>query len=74
MEQFGFPVGKTAIGLLTEMIAAYLLDHQGHHYLFVDDYHLMKDERVTHLLLALCDIPSERFHLIVASREAFLLK
>ena len=66
-----FPVGDTALGLLSERLLD-LLDGAGDYYLFLDDYHLMKDDQVTALLLALARLPGAPLHLIVASRDQVL--
>ncbi len=70
--QLEFPVGKTAIGLFVQAVAEYLYDRTEQFFLFIDDYHLMNDSQVTELLLALCNIPVDNLHIIVASRGSFL--
>lgn len=72
ISQFELPIGKTAIGLFVEAVAEYLYDRAEQYFLFIDDYHLMNDSRVTELLLALCNIPLDNLHIIVASRGSFL--
>ena len=72
ISQFEFPVGKTAIGLFAETVAEYLYDRTEQYFLFIDDYHLMNDNRVTELFLALCNNPLDNLHIIVASRGSFL--
>ena len=46
LDPMAFPVGDTALGLLSERLLD-LLDGAGDYYLFLDDYHLMKDDQVT---------------------------
>ena len=71
LDPMTFPVGDTALGLLSERLLD-LLTGEGTYYLFLDDYHLMKDDRVTALLLALARLPGAPLHLIVASRDQVL--
>ena len=71
LDPMAFPVGDTALGLLSERLLD-LLDGAGDYYLFLDDYHLMKDDQVTALLLALARLPGAPLHLIVASRDQVL--
>lgn len=72
IDQFEFPVGKTAMGLFAEAVAEYLYGRAEQHFLFIDDYHLMNDSQVTEMLLALCNISADNLHIIVASRGSFL--
>ena len=71
LDPMAFPVGDTALGLLSERLLD-LLDGAGDYYLFLDDYHLMKDDQITALLLALARLPGAPLHLIVASRDQVL--
>ena len=65
LDPMAFPVGDTALGPLSERLLD-LLDGAGDYYLFLDDYHLMKDDQVTALLLALARLPGTPINLIVA--------
>ena len=66
------PTSMAALALLKDVLESYFETCQEEQYLFIDDYHLMDDEDMTRLLLAIVDIPSDHHHLIVASRDTFL--
>lgn len=70
--QLGFPMGSAGVNLCMEMILEALDDHPEHHFLFIDDYHLMKNPQVTALLMTLCLLPVDNLHIIVAARGSFL--
>ena len=71
LDPMAFPVGDTALGLLSERLLD-LLAGEETYYFFLDDYHLMKDDQVTALLLSLARLPGAPLHLIVASRDQVL--
>lgn len=71
LDPMAFPVGETALGLLSERLLD-LLSEEETYYLFLDDYHLMKNDQVTALLLALARLPGAPLHLVVASRDQVL--
>lgn len=68
-----FPSGQTAINLFIHDMEDYLSTLEKDLYLFVDDCHLMEDSRAFSILFALCDIPTKKLHIILASRSALLL-
>ncbi len=68
-----FPIGQTAINMLIHDMEDYLNTLEKDMFLFVDDCHLMEDSRVFSMLFALCDIPTQKLHIILASRSALLL-
>ena len=66
------PLDRAALGMLMAVMEDYFRACTQELYLFVDDYHLLEDRRMTDLVLALASLQSEQYHLIVASRDAFL--
>lgn len=68
-----FPSGQTAINMFIHDMEDYLNTLETDMYLLVDDCHLMEDNRVFSILFALCDIPTDKLHIILVSRSALLL-
>lgn len=69
-----FPAGQTAINMFIHNMEDYLNTLEKDLFLLVDDCHLMEDSRVFSMLLALCDIPTTKLHIILVSRSALLLQ
>ncbi len=69
-----FPVGQSAVHFLIENMTDYLHTLQQDLFLLIDDCHLMQDSRVFDLLFALCDIPTDKLHMIVASRSGVFIR
>lgn len=61
-----------ALGLLKDLLRNYFVANCQSHYFFIDDYHLMDDNRVTAIFLAMADISAPNLHIIIASRDEFL--
>ena len=70
--RMGIPLDRAALALLMAVMEDYFRACTRELYLFVDDFHLLEDNRMTELVLALAGLQSDRYHLIVASRDAFL--
>ncbi len=73
MEEMNFPSGKTAIALFLKTMEGFLNESREHFYILIDDCHLMTDSRMMELVLALCEIPHDRLHIILASRTCLLV-
>ena len=72
LSHMDIPLDRAALAMLKSVLEDYFAQCSQEHYVFVDDYHLLEDERIMDLLLALVSLRSEHHHLIVASRDAFL--
>ncbi len=73
LAEMNFPIGKMAISLFIQTVTSYLLQKKKKIYLLIDDCHLITDKTVPEIVLALCDIPCEHFHIILISRSTLLL-
>ncbi len=69
-----FPVGQTAINMLIQNMIDYLNILGKELFLLIDDCHLMEDSRVFDMLFALCDIASQKLHMIVISRSVVFMR
>lgn len=72
LEPLDFPVGAVALGLLKDLLRGYLTANRQSHYLFIDDYHLMEDQRVTEMFLAIAALQCPHVHIILASRDEII--
>jgi len=71
LTEFAIPADTVGAGLLKEeLLRAFSEDEV--YYVFLDDYHLLKNERVTVFLCDLCRMLPENVHFIVASRNEVL--
>lgn len=71
LEGYDCPADASGAALLLEDLCA-ALDGKTPYYLFLDDFHLLGDERVAQFLCRLAYRLPENVHLIVASRNRFL--
>lgn len=71
LEGYDCPADASGAALLLEDLCA-ALGGKTPYYLFLDDFHLLGDERVAQFLCRLAYRLSENVHLIVASRNRFL--
>ncbi len=69
-----FPADPTAVHMLIQNMTDYLNDAERDVFLLIDDCHLMEDSRVFSLLFSLCDIPTDKLHMIVVSRSVVFLR
>ncbi len=69
-----FPVGPTAVNMLIRNMTDYLNSLEKELFLLIDDCHLMEDSRVFHMLFSLCDIPTQKLHMIVISRSVVFMR
>ena len=72
LSAFDFPTGEAAATLVLEELCRAFSSGKTAYYLFLDDFHLLRDERVVRFLCRLCTRLPENAHLIVASRDRFL--
>ncbi|MFQ9593401.1 MAG: LuxR C-terminal-related transcriptional regulator [Ruminococcus sp.] len=71
LENYDCPEDEASAGFLTEILC-YQLEKCENCYIFIDDFHLLKDDRVATFLCRMAGRIPENVHLIVASRNHFL--
>ena len=71
LENYDCPEDEASAGFLTEILC-YQLEKCEHCYIFIDDFHLLKDDRVATFLCRMAGRIPENVHLIVASRNHFI--
>ncbi len=72
LEEMRFPGGKAALTAFLQILEAFLEGLREHVYIFIDDCHLMEDPRMLELALAMCELPDDRLHILLASRNLLL--
>ena len=71
LDSFELPEGDAASGLVMEELCR-ALEGKTTYYIFLDDFHLLRDDRAVRFLCRICGRLPENAHLIVASRDRFL--
>lgn len=71
LENYDCPEDEASAGFLTEILC-YQLEKCENCYIFIDDFHLLKDDRADTFLCRMAGRISENVHLIVASRNHFI--
>lgn len=71
LENYDCPEDEASAGFLTEILC-YRLEKCENCYIFIDDFHLLKDDRVATFLCRMAGRIPENVHLIVASRNHFI--
>lgn len=71
LENYDCPEDEASAGFLTEILC-YQLEKCENCYVFIDDFHLLKDDRVATFLCRMAGRIPENVHLIVASRNHFI--
>ena len=71
LENYDCPEDEASAGFLTEILC-YQLEKCENCYIFIDDFHLLKDDRAATFLCRMAGRISENVHLIVASRNHFI--
>ena len=71
LENYDCPEDEASAGFLTEILC-YQLEKCENCYVFIDDFHLLKDDRATTFLCRMAGRIPEKEHLIVASRNRFI--
>ena len=71
LENYDCPEDEASAGFLTEILC-YQLEKCENCYIFIDDFHLLKDDRVATFLCRMAGRIPENVHLIVASRNHFI--
>ena len=69
---YPYPQTIEEVILLARHLSDFFSLSSGNTYLFLDDFHLLKDSLMTRLFCTLADFVSDRVHLIIASRNRFL--
>lgn len=71
LQDYICPTDRASGGLLVEDLCQELAGENGC-YIFIDDFHLLTDSRVSNFLCTLANRIPDNVHLIVASRDSFL--
>lgn len=72
LSAFDFPTGEAAATLVLEELCRAFSSGKTAYYLFLDDFHLLRDERAVRFICRISTRLPENAHLIVASRDRFL--
>lgn len=72
LSAFDFPTSEAAATLVLEELCRAFSSGKTAYYLFLDDFHLLRDERAVRFLCRISARLPENAHLIVASRDRFL--
>ena len=72
LSAFDFPTGEAAATLVLEELCRAFSSGKTAYYLFLDDFHLLRDERAVRFLCRISARLPDNAHLIVASRDRFL--
>ena len=72
LSAFDFPTGEVAATLVLEELCRAFSSGKTAYYLFLDDFHLLRDERAVRFICRISARLPENAHLIVASRDRFL--
>ena len=71
LEEYECPCDEASAVYLTETLCHFLAGEQ-EYYIFIDDFHLLTDDRASEFLYILASRLPDNVHLIVASRNRFL--
>ena len=71
LDYYDCPEDEASAGFLTEILC-YQLEKCENSYFFIDDFHLLKDDRAATFLCRMAGRIPENVHLIVASRNHFI--
>ena len=72
LSTFDFPTSEAAATLVLEELCRAFSSGKTAYYLFLDDFHLLRDERAVRFICRISARLPENAHLIVASRDRFL--
>ena len=72
LSAFDFPTGEAAATLVLEELCRAFSSGKTAYYLFLDDFHLLRDERAVRFICRISARLPENAHVIVASRDRFL--
>ena len=72
LSAYDFPTGEAAATLVLEELCRAFSSGKTAYYLFLDDFHLLRDERAVRFICRISARLPDNAHLIVASRERFL--
>lgn len=72
LSAFDFPTGEAAATLVLEELCRAFSSGKTAYYLFLDDFHLLRDERAVRFICRISTRLPDNAHLIVASRDRFL--
>ena len=72
LSAYDFPTGEAATTLVLEELCRAFSSGKTAYYLFLDDFHLLRDERAVRFICRISARLPDNAHLIVASRDRFL--
>ena len=72
LSAYDFPTGEAAATLVLEELCRAFSSGKTAYYLFLDDFHLLRDERAVRFICRISARLPDYAHLIVASRDRFL--
>ncbi len=72
LDAFDFPGDEASAGRVMEELCRTFSSGKTSYYLFLDDFHLLRDERAVRFICRISTRLPENAHLIVASRDRFL--
>lgn len=72
LSAYDFPTGEAAATLVLEELCRAFSSGKTAYYLFLDDFHLLRDERAVRFICRISARLPDNAHLIVASRDRFL--
>ena len=72
LDTFDFPGDEASAGLVMEELCRTFAAGKAQYYLFLDDFHLLRDERAVRFICRISARLPQNAHLIVASRDRFL--
>ena len=72
LDTFDFPGDEASAGRVMEELCRTFSSGKTSYYLFLDDFHLLRDERAVRFICRISTRLPENAHLIVASRDRFL--
>ena len=72
LSAYDFPTGEAAAMLVLEELCRAFSSGKTAYYLFLDDFHLLRDERAVRFICRISARLPDNAHLIVASRDRFL--
>lgn len=69
---FEYPQDDVSRGMAAEYLFRFFSEHREKYYIFIDDFHLIKDSGAVTLICMLARTLPDNVHLIVAGRDSFM--
>ena len=74
LQAMELPENSAGLSFFLELLEEYLYTHPREHYLFLDDFHLLSNQRAADFLVEAARRLPPNLHLIVSSRNSFLAR